>query len=285
MTPEQLRTLVAVVETGTLEAAARQLVLTPSAVSQRIKALEREVGRLVVRRTVPASVTPAGEILLRAARAMQVVEDETASALHAAGMVPSVVSVAVNADSLATWFADVIAAVAEWEDLTLRVLVRDEGRTSDLLRDGSVLAAVTADPVAVRGCRVDPLGTMRYRPVGLHAWSGRGWTGRPLVSFGADDDLHRRILRDGDPRPVRVHHIPSAEACLAAIRAGLGWGVVPEQQAPSRGAAELVVLGRRRSFDRPLFWQSVRLPTERLDRLSAVVTGAARRSLRRTRPE
>ena len=56
----QLRALAAVVDEGSFDAAASALHLTPSAVSQRIKALEQSAGRVLVRRTKPTEATEAG---------------------------------------------------------------------------------------------------------------------------------------------------------------------------------------------------------------------------------
>ncbi|MDO4073231.1 LysR family transcriptional regulator, partial [Clavibacter michiganensis] len=71
---EHLRTLAAVIDTGTLDAAARALRLTPSAVSQRITALERSAGRVLLRRTRPATTTEAGDAVLRHARQVLLLE-------------------------------------------------------------------------------------------------------------------------------------------------------------------------------------------------------------------
>src|SRR4051812_45656573 len=158
----QLDALVAIAEHGTFEAAARALHLTPSAVSQRIRALESEVGQVVVQRTVPCRPTPAGEVLVRLARQTRLLraEVEDALALGHRGQVD--LPVAVNADSLATWFRDVLGEVAGWSEVALRLHVEDQAFSPDLLRSGDVLGAVTSDPVAVQGCSIEHLGHLRY---------------------------------------------------------------------------------------------------------------------------
>ena len=135
MQPDQLAALAAIVEHGTFEAAARSLHVTTSAVSQRIRALEASAGQVLVRRTTPCTVTPAGEVLVRLARQWALLLDEARSVADA-GFGRAVVDlpVAVNADSLATWFRGVVGEVAGWEGVRLRLHVEDQGWSSALLR-------------------------------------------------------------------------------------------------------------------------------------------------------
>src|SRR3954452_22120112 len=74
--------LVAIVDHGTFDAAARALHVTPSAVSQRVRALEREVGQVVVRRGAPCVPTEAGAALVRLGRQTRLLDDEARAALE-----------------------------------------------------------------------------------------------------------------------------------------------------------------------------------------------------------
>src|SRR5215216_2467321 len=155
--PSHLEALVAIADHGTFDAAARSLNVTPSAVSQRIRALERDVGRVVVRRGTPCVPTEAGAALVALGRQTRLLDDETRAALQdQQGRVG--VTVAVNADSLATWFRDVLAEVGTRHDLALRLVVEDQAYSAELLRSGEALAAVTSDPHPVQGCRSEHLG-------------------------------------------------------------------------------------------------------------------------------
>jgi LysR family transcriptional regulator (chromosome initiation inhibitor) len=155
----QLATFQAVVDTGSFEAAARLLHVTPSAVSQRIKALERSVGQVLVRRARPAVATPAGEALVRFAGQVALLEREALAQARDGTRV----SIVVNADSLLTWFLPALAAVS---GPSYELHTDDQDYTADLLRSGAAMAAVTADHVVVQGCRIEPLGAMRYLAVG-----------------------------------------------------------------------------------------------------------------------
>lgn len=281
---EHLRALAAVIDEGTFEAAADRLHISPSAVSQRIKALEKSAGQVVVRRAVPCTPTEAGAALLRLARQVQLLEAEARQALGAAAPAAAT-PVAVNADSLATWFLPVLRDAAGWTDSTLNLHVEDQDHSSRLLRQGDVLGAVTADPAPVNGCRAVRLGAMRYVPAaapGLRerftAPGGVDWQSMPVLHFNAKDDLQRGFLASRGPgHEPPSHTVPSSEAFVAAVRAGLGWGMVPELQVGSDLAdRRLVLLDEQAHRDVVLYWQSWTLQSERLDRLTSAVRRAAR---------
>ena len=287
--PDQLAALVAIVERGTFDAAARQLHVTPSAVSQRIRALESMAGQVLVRRATPCTATPAGERLLRLARQTSLLYDEAAEALDAAGRGPVALPVAVNADSLATWFRGVLAEAADWEGVALGLHVEDQAHSADLLRRGEVLGAVTSEPVAVQGCAAELLGTLRYRPAAAPAFAerwrrGRGhdWHRMPAVVFNEKDAMQHDLLaeRGAGPPPV-VHRVPTSHDFHEAVRLGLGWAAIPEPQLdPDLASGRLVLLSSRTHVDVPLHWQRWRLDSPLLARLTAAVRSAAARSLR-----
>ena len=79
--PVALRTLATAVRLGTFEATARELHVTPSAVSQRIKALETHVGRVLVHRVKPLEATEAGQVLVRLAAQTELLEREAVAEL------------------------------------------------------------------------------------------------------------------------------------------------------------------------------------------------------------
>ena len=285
--PAQLAALVAVADLGTFEAAARALHVTPSAVSQRVRALESAAGQVLVRRGSPCRPTAAGETLLRLARQTRLLYDEAAASLEGEGAV--VVPVAVNADSLATWFREVLDEAGSWEATALRLRVEDQAYSADLLRSGETLAAVTSDPAPVQGCSVEALGVLRYVPAAAPAFAdrwrtGRGpdWAAMPLVVFNAKDDLQHGLLRRRGVEPPPVfHEVPTSTDFHEAVRRGLGWAAVPEPQLlPDVAAGRLVRLHARDHVDVPLFWQRWRLDSPALDRLTDAVRRAAAAHLR-----
>jgi len=288
LNPGQLDALVAIAEHGSFEAAARELHITPSAVSQRIRALEAMAGQVLVSRGAPCRPTPHGERLVRLGRQTRLLYDEASAALGAVATVE--LPVAVNADSLTTWFRDVLATAAGWDGTAIRLQVEDQAYSQQLLRSGDVLAAVTSDPEAVQGCSVEPLGALRYVPAAAAAFAGRwrrgrapDWAAMPAVVFGAKDDLQRDMLRRRDvPQlPPVVHQVPTSADFLAAVRIGLGWGMLPEPQARADLAAGQLVRLSGDVLDVPLFWQRWRLDSPRLTTLTDAVREAAGSHLRR----
>ena len=288
LNPGQLDALVAIAEHGSFEAAARELHITPSAVSQRIRALEAMAGQVLVSRGAPCRPTPHGERLVRLGRQTRLLYDEAGAALGA--VVTVELPVAVNADSLTTWFRDVLATAAGWDGTAIRLQVEDQAYSQRLLRSGDVLAAVTSDPEAVQGCSVEPLGALHYVPAAAAAFAGRwrrgsapDWAAMPTVVFGAKDDLQRDMLRRrGVPQlPPVVHQVPTSADFLEAVRIGLGWGMLPELQARAGLAAGQLVRLSGDVLDVPLFWQRWRLDSPRLTTLTDAVREAAGRHLRR----
>jgi LysR family transcriptional regulator (chromosome initiation inhibitor) len=295
---EQLETLTAVVADGTFDAAARRLSITPSAVSQRIKALEQQLGRVVVVRSKPVRATESGAALLRLAQQLVVLEQETAGELGlraGSGDVSDastlVVPLAVNADSMATWLLPALAEVAARHPVAFELHRDDQEYTAALLADGTVMAAVTSDSKPVAGCTVTPLGGMRYRPVATPEFAARWFphgvdaaalASAPRIDFDRKDELQARYLRSVTRRAVDPprHLVPASADFAAAVALGLGWGMLPVQQADSgRTAGSMVTLDDARSIAVPLFWQQWNLRSTLLDRVAAVVVAHARAAL------
>jgi LysR family transcriptional regulator, chromosome initiation inhibitor len=284
----QLDALVAIADGGSFEAAARQLHVTPSAVSQRIRALEEAAGQVVVSRGTPCRPTAHGERLVQLGRQTRLLYDEARAELSAQSAVD--VPVAVNADSLATWFRDVLAEAAGWDATAVILHVEDQAYSQDLLRRGDVLAAVTSNPGTVQGCSIEPLGALRYVPAAAPAFAGRwhgergpDWQAMPMVIFNDKDDLQGQQLdRLGvRRRPAVVHQVPAAVDFYEAIRLGLGWGMVSLLQAHADLAAGHLVRLSPDVLDVPLHWQRWRLQAPRLVALTEAVRRAAGRHLSR----
>ncbi|MFH9673151.1 LysR family transcriptional regulator ArgP [Streptomyces sp. NPDC017405] len=288
---EQVRTLLAVVDEGTFDAAAAALHVTPSAVSQRIRALEQRTGRVLLQRTRPVRPTESGTVLVRFARQLARLERDAWGELGLDGSgEPTRVSVAVNADSLATWF---LPALTRVPGLCFELHREDQDHTAALLREGLVMAAVTSSPDPVPGCAVRPLGRMRYLPVAAPEFIAARLDGRPLaealprapvVVFDRKDDFQdgfARRLGLASAGPLR-HQVPTSEGFVAAVAAGLGWGMVPEAQAgPLLERGRLAVFAPGEVMDVTLYWQQWKLDSPALAALADAVTATAARALRR----
>ncbi|WP_285730787.1 LysR family transcriptional regulator ArgP [Nocardiopsis sp. ATB16-24] len=291
---DHLRTLTALVDEGTFEAAARRLHVTPSAVSQRVRAMEQTAGKVLVQRTHPVRTTEAGDVVLRYARQVLLLDEDTIAELRSDERERGRVSVplAVNADSLSTWFLEALATRSDL-GAVFEIHREDEEHTTSLLRSGRVMAAVTSTPEAVQGCTVTGLGTMRYRAVCSPEFNERHLGGRadpdllrqaPVVDFDRRDELQNRFLRrfvGSEPSGPR-HHVPASEDFARAVTLGFGWGVLPEAHCSARiGSGELVELAPGHPVDVRLYWQRWNLRSPVLDRVSEAVRAGAATHLHR----
>ncbi|GAB3832139.1 LysR family transcriptional regulator ArgP [Dactylosporangium cerinum] len=289
---QQLQTLEAVVREGSFEAAARALRVTPSAVSQRVKALEQAAGQVLVRRAKPCQVTAAGEPLLRLAGQLALLEREaldTARGTADGSWIRA--AVVVNADSLATWFLSALAALPPANRLLFDVYQDDQDYTADLLRSGTVMAAVTSQHVPVQGCRTQRLGHMRYVAVAApgvrRQWFPDGPTPEafavaPMIVLNRKDHLQHRFMRTVTRRHLDppIHYIPSVEACNRAIQLGLGWAMASVKLvADDLAAGRYEELFPGRELRVPLYWQHWRIDSAVLSTLTAAVTSAAANAL------
>ena len=245
----RLRALAAAVRFGSFDAAARELHVTPSALSQRIKALESAAGRVLLVRSRPVVATEAGSGLLRLARQIELLTEDAVRALDGGareGRGPVTVPMAVNADSLATWVLPALATVPE---VVVELHREDQEHTTAFLRDGTVLAAVTAEAEAVLGCTVAPLGVMRYRAMAAPAFADRWFPSGDLAALAeapgaiparrVTDTLKRgeagriggTVPREGlwRAQTPQAFRFP---VLLAAHRAGITTVIIPQRNEP-----------------------------------------------------
>ncbi|KMO72537.1 transcriptional regulator ArgP [Mycolicibacterium chubuense] len=279
----QLAALAAVVEFGSFDAAATHMHVTPSAISQRIKALEQRVGQVLILREKPCVATTAGVPLLRLAAQTALLEAEALAEMRGGSAERPRIALAVNADSMATWFTGVFDRLTE---ALLDLRIEDQDHSARLLREGVVMGAVTTERAAVPGCRVRPLGIMRYRPVATPDFVARhlpdGFTadaaGRaPSLAWNRDDALQDQLLRKAFGTVLRrpVHYVPTAAGFGAAVHAGLGWGMYPEQLIDST-----FVRVCDEHLDVPLYWQCWKLDSPTVDLVTDTVCSAAADLLR-----
>ncbi len=284
-----LAALAAVIRTGSFERAAQQLHITPSAVSQRLKLLEERVGTILVVRGQPCTGTPAGQRLCQHAEQVALLESELHHDLPGLQQTepPVAVRIAVNADSLATWF---IAAMAETRDCLFDLVLDDQDHSADWLRRGEVLAAVTASAKPVQGCDSTPLGALRYIATASPAFvrrhlpegvSAATLARAPCLTFNSKDRLQAQWVRQalGAEMTSPTHWLPSSQAFVDGALAGLGWGMNPEILVTGHlRAGRLVALLPDQPLDVPLFWQRSRIASSTL----ADITDAVRRTARAT---
>ncbi|SDQ24472.1 LysR family transcriptional regulator ArgP [Microbacterium sp. cf332] len=292
---ELVETLAVILDEGSLDAAARRLHITPSAVSQRIRALERVAGQVLLVRSKPARATEAAHRFVRYARQLALLERDAFAGLDD---VVTSVPLAVNADSLATWFLPPLARVAATHGVVFDLHRDDQDFTAGLLESGTVTGAVTSRRIAVAGCRVSALGALRYEAVATPAFVDRwfpasagadaGWgpdadglASAPVVDFDRRDELQTRWLRGAgvDAHTPPRHRVPASQDFATAVLLGLGWALLPTLQSRAHvERGELVRLGGE-DIVVPLYWQQWNLASPLLDAVADEVVLEARRVL------
>lgn len=280
----QLQALSAVHRRGSFDLAAASLGITPSAISQRIKALEDRIGALLIQRGQPCTATETGLRLIHHFDAVMLME----AALPLPDPAPAAVRIAVNADSLATW---VIPALSACPGMLFDIVIDDQDVSQDWLRRGEVAGAITSHPGPLQGCDTVPLGRLRYHatasPDFVARWLADGvtpaaLTRAPALTFSDKDRLQSDWLAThlGPGIAYPTHRLASSQGFVDAALAGLGWGMNPAPLvAGYLAAGRLVELIPGTPLDIALHWQFARRTAPALEPLTRALRTAAKRVL------
>ncbi len=293
-----LECLAAIVEEGGFERAAARLSITQSAVSQRLRSLEVQVGTVLIVRSRPLRPTSAGRLMLKHALQMRLLRADlerdlkelTPAALHDSRDAERV-SIAINADSIATWALPALGQLVR-QGLGLEIITDDQDFTIEWLREGQVLGCVTTVRQALRSCRLVPLGAMRYVAVAQAAYaaehcpqglSPQNFRSLPFIAFNRKDDLQSdfvgRALSLKQPVLSQLY-VPSSQGQVRACLEGWGVSVVPELQVREQlQTGHLVDIAPGRALQVELYWHCWNLESAVLDALTDALTSAAARAL------
>jgi len=292
-----LSAVATVIREGSFERAARALNVTPSAISQRIKQLEERVGGVLIVRGQPCTATEMGRLICRHVEQVGMLEHELHGALPRLAPAEATdqrvtIRVAVNADSVGTWFIQAMATFLDNDRALLDVAIDDQEHTQEWLRKGDVLAAVTADPQPVQGCESIPIGKLKYCAVASPQYiqkhfpngvTAAALAAAPSLRFNRKDQLQAQWVRSICRRNLDIpsHWLASTQAFTDASLAGIGWGMNPQAMVASHlrdGSLAELVPGRLLSV--PLYWQHTRLQMPMLARLTKAVISASRTALK-----
>ena len=292
--PDALECLAAIVEEGGFERAAQRLSITQSAVSQRLRALEAQVGTVLIVRSRPLKPTSAGQLLLKHTKQLRLLRadlerdlKELAPSSAGGNRDEERVSIAINADSIATWALPALNDLAR-DGLPMEIIADDQDFTHEWLREGQVLGCVTTLKQALRGCKVVPLGAMNYIAIAGKAYAEQhcpqGLTQHnfrdvPFMTFNRKDDMQSEFVGKAfGLRRVALNQlfVPSSEGQVRAVLAGWGVSVVPELLARGLVAqGELVDIAPGHALPIQLYWHCWNLESEVLDALTKALTRAA----------
>ncbi|OYU45311.1 MAG: ArgP/LysG family DNA-binding transcriptional regulator [Burkholderiales bacterium PBB4] len=295
--PDALECLASIVEEGGFERAAVRLSVTQSAVSQRLRALEAQIGTVLLVRSRPVKPTAAGRLLIKHAMQMRLLRADLETDLQ--DLTPATkgkreedrISIAVNADSIATWVLPAVGPLVS-EGLPLEIITDDQDFTHDWLREGQVLGCVTTLKQALRGCKVLPLGAMHYVAVAspdyARQYCPQGLTTHnfrdiAFVAFNRKDDLQADFIgKVCGLRRVTLSQrfVPSSEGQVRAVLAGWGASVVPEMLVREKlESGALVNLAPLVTLPVSLYWHCWNLDSEVIDRMTHALEAAAKKAL------
>jgi len=293
--PDALECLAAIVEEGGFERAAQRLSITQSAVSQRLRALEAQVGTVLIVRCRPLKATSAGQLLLKHTKMLRLLRADLERDLKE--LAPSSlrgareeerISIAINADSIATWALPALTGLAQ-QGLPMEIITDDQDFTHEWLRQGQVLGCVTTLKQALRGCKVVSLGAMQYVAVatqalaqerlGTELLTAHNFRDIPFVAFNRKDDMQSEFVGKafGLKRVILNQlFVPSSEGQLRAVRAAWGASVVPRLLAQGLIDQGLLI-NLAPDFILPiqLYWHCWNLESEVLDALTTAITRSA----------
>lgn len=286
--PSHLAALSAILRLGSFDAAAGALSVTPSAISQRLKALEEQVGAILVHRSQPCTATPLGARLAKHAEDVALLEAHALGDLAGADQTPARLTLAVPADSLATWL---IPAFADAPDMLFDLAIDDQDTADTWLRRGAVSAAITGHDRTVAGCDTYLLGALRYvataSPAFMDRYFADGVTAQslaraPMLNFTPKDALQTRWItqKTGALLHPPSHQMPSTHAFVDAALMGLAWGMNPESLVRDHLArGTLIALDPSEPMDVPLYWQVTRVMAKALAPLTQAIRHSALKHL------
>lgn len=284
---KQCQAFLAVIETGSFEHAALQLNVTASAVTLRVKALEQSLGHILIIRERPCRPTQTGQDLLQYLNKVTLLEQDLFHQLTGKHQDSAFYQahIAMNADSLATWFLPALKDTILKEKIILKMYLDDQDHTHHLLTSGQVNACISSIAHAQQGCNAVYLGKIRYHMVAcpsfIQQWFPKGITRQalrhaPAVIFNRKDEMHVKILLQhfGLAKAVYPYHlIPSSESFLHAIEMGFGYGMLPDLQIQG---TNLVTLSTALSTDIELYWHHWQQQSEQMKKLTDKVQEHAR---------
>lgn len=226
-----------VVKNGGFEKAATALCITQSAVSQRVKLLEEQVGKVLLLRSSPPKATIEGDIYIN--HYLNVSNLEQGINIKSKNS-REIIKIGINADSLETWFMPLAQKLLP-QNALLELKLEDQDKTIDYLKNGEVVATISSWDKGIQGCSMDKIGSMRYRMLGTDDFKDRWFKDgltldnickAPAVLFNTDDNLHdyqlKSIFKSIPIYPK--NYIPSSEQFLNFILNGYGYGLVPDLQ-------------------------------------------------------
>nr|GAK17197.1 LOW QUALITY PROTEIN: chromosome initiation inhibitor [Vibrio sp. JCM 19053] len=288
-----IEALDAIVYQGSFERAAEHLFVSQSAISQRIKQLEKFLAQPVLIRSQPPKPTLIGKKIVGSLSASTLARANSPPNKNDTSTRPVQLSLATNADSLATWLLPALQNVMKQRQVELKLTIYGEYRSIEKLKSGEVTGAISLESQPIPGCRADYLGRIDYvcvaSPEFYQRYFSKGVNNQtlakaPAVSYDQYDDLHKTFLTEHfnvNPDSVIHHNISSSEAFLKVALAGVAYCLIPRLQITDeldRGVLVDVTPGFFLMSHR-IYWHHWQLETGVLQEISHAIVGYAQQHL------
>ncbi|SPL70568.1 LysR family transcriptional regulator ArgP [Acinetobacter stercoris] len=290
---KQCEAFLTVAETGSFEHAGAKLCITPSAVTLRVQALEKNLGQLLLIRGRPCTLTQSGKEVLEYLQHTRLLEQNLLHSLTGQSHQHFYkITIACNADSLATWLLPNLQQVILKEKILLELKIDDQSHTDLLLETGLVNACITTKHQAMQGCEAKFLGKMRYKMVSSPAFSKK-WFAKginreklrtaPAIIFNEKDHIHFEMILKlfGLIKGTYPYsYIPSSDSFVTAIKLGLGYGMVPELQLEQAlQSGELIEILPEATIDIDLYWHHWKKQSAQLNAVTEHIIHASKSAL------
>ncbi len=257
-----------VIKQQSFEKASELLCLTQSAVSQRIKQLEQNIAQPVLIRSNPIVATDIGKKLLSHYHQVQQLESDLLPHIHPEQTsTPLKVSLATNADSLATWLVSALSPVIKEFSIELNLALANELKTINKLKNGEVFGAISTHETTLPGCSVTKLGEMNYVVVASPSFKNKYFKQgintesllkAPGLLFDNKDDMHTEFVKNEFgllPGSYPCHTVHSSEAFVSFAKQGLAYCLIAELQIKDELAdGSLINLLPNTQLIRTLYW-------------------------------
>lgn len=288
-----LKALDAVVMEQSFDRAAQRLFITQSAVSQRIKLLEKHFGEPLLIRSTPPQASHLGRLLLGHYQRVLQLEMELNQQLDLQSNQAQTLPLAVNADSLASWLITALSPLLQSKNIQLNLFVQDESTTWERMRSGEALACLSSKAKAISGSDSHFLGYMEYICVASPDFIARFFKQgvnrqtlqhAPAMSFDQYDDMHLAFLRehfDLEMGQYPCHTIRSSEAFVDLTLASGAYSFNSHFSVEAHLKSGLLVdILPDHKVRVPLYWHCWQLGGELMQELSEQVISYARQVLK-----
>lgn len=291
-----LEALLAVEREGSFERAAKAIGVTSSAVSQRIKTLEERYGGIMIHRGMPTKISKLGASFCRHAEKVQLLEHDFVGLSErdylSNSKGPISLHIAVNDDSLSSWFEEVLSSELSFDEkYLLSITIADQDFSQDTMLQHHVLAAVCSEKEPIQGYKSFYLGDHIYRATASQTFMDRYFPVEvtrdalmraPALRYSPKDDLQLQWLESvfGESFLLPSHMLPSSYGFVNACRNSVAWGMNPALMVDDHiQSGELVELIEGAVLAKPLYWHVSRAILESISDLTDRVVTAARRQL------